>query len=652
MNRYFVAIAALLLPLVANSKVTLHQIFTDNMVLQQNAEVLFKGTASPDKEVTLQTSWNGAVYTVRSAKDGSWSAKVLTPKAGGPYTVTVSDGKPVTLSNVLIGEVWLCGGQSNMEMKIRANVKGMDKTLAESSRYKNVRLLLVANTSSSTPEEDVVIRHGGWQECNAGTIVDFSAVGYYFGTTLSDSLNVPIGLIDSSWGGSLAEAWTSAGALKEIPYFKKEVKKIAALPVSKEERQAIFEKDLAVWAAAIDKEEGKQSTGYGFWTSPSYDASSWTKVSVPGLVREHAQDQTSFYGFFWLRKEVDVPVAWAGHDLTLDLGLVDDNDFTWFNDTLVGHTEGAYSRRTYTIPASAVKAGKAVVSVRVMNIGGLGGIHGDASTVSISCGDDKISLAGKWDYRQSLSLGNTPKMPVNFATESNLPSFMYNTKINPLVHFPIKGAIWYQGEANVDRAEQYKDLLPLMINDWRSKWGYDFPFYIVQLANFMKPQEGPENSSWAELREAQLQTLALENTGMAVIIDIGEADDIHPKNKYDVGYRLALNALAKTYDHDVVYSGPIFKGYELTGSSVKIFFDHAGGLASRDGGELQAFYIAGPDRVFHKAKAKIKGEIVEVSSRKVAFPVSVRYGWANNPPCNLVNAAGLPASPFRTDSWK
>ena len=319
----------------------------------------------------------------------------------------------------------------------------------------------------------------------------------------------------------------------------------------------------------------------------------------------------------------------------------------------LGHTELCTSFSEYDIPAELVKAGKAVIAVRVMDTGGMGGILGDPDSMVVEGPDGVVaSLAGEWKFKMALGLADAPAFPVNTATEPNYPTFLYNAMINPLVNFPIAGAIWYQGESNASRAAQYKDLFPLMIRDWRQKWGYDFPFYFAQIANYMQVQEGAEESEWAELREAQLQTLNVENTGMAVLIDVGEANDIHPKNKVDVGKRLALNALANTYGKNVSYSGPIYESYVIEGDAIRISFTHTdGGLVAKGADKLEGFYIAGADHKFHKADAVIEGDTIVVKSNEVSFPVAVRYAWADNPVCNLYNGADLPASPFRTDSW-
>lgn len=633
------------------AKVALHPLFTDNMVLQQQSEVNIWGTASPGKTVYVTTSWNNATYEICSGPDGRWSAAISTPKAGGPYSITVADGrKPVVLENVLIGEVWICSGQSNMEMKVSDKVSGYEQEMENAGRYRNIRLLHIENRTSPVPEESVEIRYGGWKECSGENIADFSAAGYFFGKNLSDSLDIPVGLIETCWGGTFAESWVSAEALSQMPYFHERLEKIKSIPESQEEREALFIEDMAKWAEDMKTVDKGFENGRAVWAGNGFDDSSWQDVHVPDYFQDQGMGSTA--GFSWIRKTVDIPAEWDGKELTLSLGVVDDNEFTYFNGIQIGHTEGCLTWRRYVVPASLVKAGESTIAVRVMDTGGKGGILGNADDIVLSGPDGReLPLSGNWKFHMSAGLDEAPDIAVNTAVEPNFPTFLYNAMINPLVRFRIRGAIWYQGESNVARADQYNELLPLLIYDWRQKWGYDFPFYIAQLANFMNEQTGPEDSEWAELREAQSNALHLENTGLAVLIDIGEGGDIHPKNKSEAGRRLALNALVLTYGKNIPYSGPSYESHVIEGRSIRVWFSHAdGGLESR-GEALTGFWIAGADRVFHRAEARIEGNSVVLYSDEVDFPVAVRYAWANNPVCNLYNGAGLPASPFRTDRW-
>lgn len=639
------------LSLPAAARVKLPSIFTDNMVLQQCSDAPFWGEAAPGATVRLSVSWDGSTYETAADAAGRWRIAVATPAAGGPYTVTVSDGTPVTLKNVLVGEVWICSGQSNMEMRVGDRVTGMERELALADGMPEIRLLHIDNTASPVPLDDTKVRHGGWQVCSSQTLADFSAAGYFFGKELREHLGVPIGLIETAWGGTLAEAWTSGEALADIPYFRERVEQMKRLPASAEARTQLFHEEIDRWRTAMAEADPAFEGGVLRWGDDSFDDSAWGEIAAPGFVQE--QGLEGFSGFMWMRKTVDIPASWAGKELTLDLGVIDDNDFTYFNGTEVGHTEGCMTPRSYTVPASLVKAGKATIAVRVMDTGGLGGIYGDPASMALRRSKrDFIPLAGQWKYKVGPRLSEAPELPVNTATEANCPTFLYNAMLHPLAGYGIRGAIWYQGEANVARAAQYCDLLPLMIRDWRRAWGYDFPFYIVQLANFMKVQQGAEESEWAELRDAQRRTLALENTGLAVAIDIGEADDIHPKNKAEVGRRLALLARAGTYGERIPSSGPLYESYRIADGAIRIRFSHTdGGLTTSDGGAVRGFWIAGGDHIFHAAQATIEGDEAVVSSKEVAYPVAVRYGWADNPVCNLRNGAGLPASPFRTDDW-
>lgn len=640
---------------VLSGQVKLSPIFSDNMVLQQQTETPIWGKSVPNKNIEITTSWNNKKYTSQSDADGNWKVKVETPKAGGPYTITISDGKPVVLKNVLIGEVWLCSGQSNMEMQVEGwgKVTNYEQEKADAKKYPNIRLLQVKKATSPLPLSDIEVDGNGWQVCSPQTVADFSAVGYFFGRDIHISQDVPVGLINSSWGGTIAETWTSGESLETMPDYTKEMVSVRKLPVSKEDRESLFHEKVASWEKEIIKTDKGFQGENAVWALQNTNDNDWEQMKVPG----HMQDQglKGFNGIVWFRKVIDIPAKWEGKELTLNLGAIDDNDFTYFNGVQIGHTEGWMANRTYKIPANLVKKGKAVIAVRVMDTGGSGGIWGNPENVFIQrTKSDQIALAGDWKYKVSLNIKDIPNMPANLANEPNIPSFLYNAMLNPIVPYSIKGAIWYQGEGNTGEAYQYREILPLMIEDWRNKWGYEFPFYIVQLANFTGLQTEPVNSTWAELREAQTRTAqTLNNTGMAVTIDIGEAFDIHPKNKLDVGKRLALAARAQTYGEKIPYSGPMYHRYKIEGNKIRIYFLHTNnGLKTKDNEPLKGFTIAGLDHKFHWADAVIEGNTIVVSCPDVDFPVAVRYAWADNPICNLYNRADLPASPFRTDDWQ
>ena len=636
------------------AQVKLSPLFSDNMVLQQQTDAPVWGTTKPNKEVEITTSWNQKKYTAKADAQGQWKTKVATPVAGGPYTVTISDGKPIKLNNVMIGEVWICSGQSNMEMQVEGwgKVLNYQQEKVEAENYPNIRFLLVEKATSPVPVDELKVVENGWQVCSSKSVADFSAAGYFFGRDVHKYRNVPVGLIDTSWGGTYIETWTSKEALATMPAMQKQLEILTDLPQSKEGREQKFHSDVENWKKEIEKIDKGFVEGKAAWADMNWKDDAWKTMKVPGLMQE--QGLAGFNGIVWFRKTIDIPADWAGKELTLNVGVIDDNDFTYFNGVQVGHTEGWMTPRSYKIPKELVKKGKAVVAVRVMDTGGSGGINGSPESISIQRSKSKVmELAGDWQYQVSLNIKEIPQMPANTATEPNIPSFLSNAMLNPLIPYGIKGAIWYQGEANTGRAYQYRELMPLMITDWRNRWGYDFPFYMVQLASFTAQQTTPVESGWAELREAQTQTLHLKNTGMAVTIDIGDAFDIHPKNKQEVGRRLALAARAQTYGEKIPYSSPLYDTYQIEGNKIRIYFKHTdGGLTIKEGDIVKGFTIAGVDHQFHWADAVIDGNSVVVSSPEVSFPIAVRYGWADYPICNLYNGAGLPASPFRTDDWQ
>lgn len=648
----------LLATLTTSAKVTLNPMFTDNMVLQQQTTAPIWGNAKAGAKVTLVASWDGKEYTTKADANGKWRIDVATPKAGGPYTINVSDGKKLILRNVMIGEVWLCSGQSNMEMPVvgPANnawgkINDYKAEAAEAQNHPNIRMIMVKRNSKFDPQATCET-DGGWKVCSTEAIQQFSATAYFFGRNIEKYRDVPVGLIETCWGGTMAEAWTSLDALRAIPYYRQAIDNYDETVKKMTEHNM---KELSSWLERMNKLDVGAQGEPPLWTTLTFDDSGWKSADVPCDITDGTVP--AFNGIIWMRKVIDIPERWQGKDLKINLGTVDDDDFTYFNGTLIGYTHGYDLQRYYSIPAESVKAGKAVITVRCIDNGGYGGFRGVASEMKMSLKEnqtDSMSLAGEWKYKTTIAADQLEKVGGNLQNPPSTLGKLFNGMINPLIPYAIKGAIWYQGESNANHtATYYHDLMTTMINDWRTRWGYKFPFYFVQIANYEPQQAQPTESKWAEIREAQLQTLALENTGMAVAIDIGDAIDIHPKNKQEVGRRLALAARKLTYGEDVVYSGPIYKSYRIEGNSIRIFFDHTeGGLIAKNGEMPKGFAVAGADHKYHWAEAKIDGNTVVVSSKDVALPVAVRYAWATNPMCNLYNAAGLPASPFRTDCWR
>ena len=635
---------------VLQAKVVLPSVFTDNMVLQQKTDITFYGDATKNKQLTVKTGWNGKEYHTEADGQGKWSLKIPTPAAGGPYEITFSDGKKLQLKNVMIGEVWFCSGQSNMEMPVAGwgKVMNYEQEIAEAA-YPAIRLFQVKKNTSLAPLKEVESTLGGWQECSSATVPEFSALAYFYARALWKELNVPIGVIDCTWGGTPVEAWTSHETLRQVMGFREEMDKLERLGFDPNRMEQAYSEERAHWQSLFTEKDKGMENGKLCWTAPSLSEEDWQTISLPGYWE--GKGLKDFDGIIWFRRSLEIPAEWAGKPLTLRLGMIDDEDITYFNGVEIARGAGYMTPRTYTIPAKLVKAGKAVLAVRVSDFGGEGGIHGKAEDLYVEADGKRISLAGDWKYRIGLSLKGFPSAPVSPIQSSSYPTVLFNAMVKPWTAFPIKGVIWYQGEANVGRSEQYGDLFPALITDWRRQWRSDFPFYFVQLANFMESKKIQPNSEWAALREAQTKALKLDQVGMAVTIDIGLADDIHPKNKQEVGRRLALLALAGSYGKNVSSSAPVFQNYIIKGDKMELDFGQKqDGFKIKDT-TLKGFTIAGPDRVFYSAEAMVQNGKIIVSSPKVSVPLAARYGWADNPDCNLYGENGLPVAPFRTDCW-
>ena len=615
-------------------------LFTDNAVLQQGIKAPIWGTADPGERVTVEFA--GQTVSTTASAEGKWLVHLSPLKAGGPRTLTISGRNKIVLTNILVGEVWLCSGQSNMERQLglRAGQQPITdwKQEVAAANYPEIRHFGATQTKAFAPAQTV---KGSWTVCSPGTVTNFTAIGYFFGRDLYRARQVPIGLIHSSWGGTPAEAWTSEAALSTQPDLTEalaQVKHLAADPVG---TQREIQKQLEAWYQAKDPGSAASPP----WSATDLDARLWKAMTLP-TYWENA-GYPDFDGTFWFRRTVDLPEDWTGSDAELHLGAVDDNDTTWVNGVEVGATIGYNLPRVYHVPAGVLKRSTNVIAVRVLDTGGNGGLYGgdDPMRLVVNSGGktNSISLTGAWLCRQGVSLANVGWPPTDYSQSPNAPTVLYNGMIAPLLPYAIRGVIWYQGESNVGRERQYRTLFPTMIADWRHAWGEgDFPFLFVQIA--------PYHGNSPEIREAQLLSWQnTTNTAMAVTIDCGDANDIHPPRKQPMGARLALAARAIAYGEKLEYSGPVFQSMKLEGSEAVLRFTHpGGGLVAKDG-PLKGFTIAGADKIFHPAQAEIRGQTIVVASDAVSRPVAVRYGWANVPEGNLFNRAGLPASPFRTD---
>ncbi len=645
MNKYKLILLALSMTGFVQAKVTLPSFFTNNMVIQQNSTLTLPGKAKAGKKVTVKASWNDNKFTTKATVDGSFRIEIPTPAAGGPYTITISDGETLTLKNVLAGEVWFCSGQSNMEMPVAGwgKVMNYEQEVAE-AKYSSIRLLQVKKTIAFTPAEDVEINMGGWQECSSATVPEFSAVAYFYARELWKELNVPIGVIDCTWGGTPAEAWTSLGTLKQVIGFQDETSKIEKLNFDKASLVATYQQDMKEWQELFAAKDAGLNKGTPLWTSSLQTDKAWKTMELPGYWEGKGLDGVD--GIVWFQREIEIPTNWEGKDISLSLGMIDDEDITYYNGKEIAKGYGYATPRRYTIPAELVKAGKGTITVRVADFGGEGGIHGEKKDLFAEVNGQKISLNGVWNYRVGMTMRELPPAPVS-PESSSYPSVLYNAMVHPFTIFPIKGVIWYQGEANVGRDKQYVPLFQSLIADWRKQWNTDFPFYFVQLANFLKPQEVQPDSQWAALREAQAEALHVDNTGMVVAIDLGVSYDIHPKNKQEVAKRFATLALANTY-HQGEYIMPACQSYSISGKKLTLTFNTEIQAQEKI---IKGFILAGPDEVFYPATATLTGKTsIVLESPDVAIPIAARYNWADCPDGNLYSTnSNLPVPPFRTD---
>ena len=620
-----------------------HPLFSDHMVLQRDKPVNVWGWASPGSIVSVEIADDS--ISAKSNGTGKWTASIGPMSAGGPHKMKVSGPETVEFSDVMVGDVWICSGQSNMEWSVR-NSNNPEKEIADAN-HPQLRLFKVPRKISMTPQKTV---DASWQVCSPETVPNFTAVGYFFGRDLQKEISVPVGLVQTAWGGTLAEAWTSAGALKTMGDFDQALEKFAALRDDPELQKSQIPKAINRWVNNNDPAPKAKE-----WRTGDFDDQAWPTMDLPGHWEQAVPEMKEYDGTVWFRREFELPGDWASEKATLHLAAVDDADVTWVNGKKVGTTNGYGKRRKYPV-GDQLRPGKNTVTVLAYDGGSGGGIHGSPDSLAVQLESGKsISLAGPWHYRKSKTVKDIRRFPQQgFGSNPNMVTVLHNGMLAPLTGYGIKGATWYQGESNAGRAEQYGRLLPTMIGDWRSQFAQgDFPFLVVQLANFRKEQERPSEPGWADLRESQRMTAANDpNVGLAVITDIGAANDIHPRNKQDVGKRLVLQALRIAYGKDqeeLVAAGPTASGFSVAGNEVHISFEEVGGglQAKGDAGGLKGFAIAAADGEFVWADAKIDGEKVILSSSEISSPARVRYNWADNPVGNLFNSEGLPAGPFK-----
>ena len=660
MKHTVAGIASLLLAsLVAQAEADLKvsSLFTDHMILQRDKPVPVWGWADPNEKVTVE--FGGQTKTAISDATGKWLVKLdAMPASEKPGVLSVSVSNPnskiqnLKCSDILVGDVWLASGQSNMGFGVKGSLNGEQEIAA--AHYPTIRLFSVAQCPTLTPTNGV---KGAWQPCSPQTVGEFSGVAYFFGRELHKDLKIPIGLLHSSVGGTPAEAWTRLEAMAPIPGLGERAQKEIAQILAQPEDNKRFPGERDAWERKYGVQPPPISEAARNWADPALDTRDWKQVTLPGRW-QNLGFKTG--GVFWLRKEILIPEELAGKASWVSFNWVSEQyDTAFVNGVEVGHANdkapGFYNvQRGYPVPGKLMKAGRNVVAFRVVSATENAGVHqwgrGVFPFVGLKNVDDQwlLKVESTFPRLPPEALKSRPK-PNDIASRS-VSSALYNGMIVPLIPFAIKGAIWYQGESNAGRAPEYRQLLTALIGDWRAQWGQgDFPFHIVQLANYYTDPKEPAESGVAAVREVQLYvSTTVTNCGLAVAIDLGE-EGIHPKNKQDVGKRLALVAMEKTYGQKIESSGPRFESMKIEGNSIRIKFSHAEGLNAK-GGPLQRFAIADASKKFVWAEAKIDGDTVLVSSPQITTPVAVRYAWGNNPEgCNLYNAVGLPASPFRTD---
>ncbi len=639
------------------AQVSLPRLVRDSMVLQRDRKINIWGWASKGEKVSVKFSHK--TYKTETGGDGKWMLKLPAMKAGGPYTMEIHGKNKIILHDILMGDVWLCSGQSNMVHQMKLHSVRYPGEIAN-AHYPEIRQFWIPTlTNLQGPQDDLPT--GYWKPATPEDVLDFSAVAYFFAKDLYQKYHVPIGIINASVGGTPIEAWTSEEGFKDFPSLLKMIRKNKDTAYINSFSRRSFRSN-----ENIPKPQDKGLAGPTPWYEPSYSppAGGWRRIGIPGYWED--QGLRNLDGVVWYRKEIDVPETMTGKPAKVFLGRIIDADVLYINGKEVGHTTYQYPERRYSVPADVLKPGENLFVVRVTNYSGKGGFVPDKPYCLIA-GNDTVDLKGYWQYKVGEVFVPLSGSGGGFGfSAQNAPTALYNAMVAPLINYTIKGMVWYQGESNANRAAEYAKLQPAMIADWRNKWNEgNIPFLYVQLPGYGDYNYLPSESGWAELREAQLESLSVPNTAMAITIDLGEWNDIHPDRKKPVGDRLALAAEKIAYGENIVYSGPVYQSSTITGNKIIISFTHTGsGLIFKDSsylspspGEVEgAFAIAGADKKFVWANAKIvrgtpdgEADKVVVWSDEIKDPKYVRYAWADDPVNpNLYNKEGLPASPFET----
>lgn len=635
------------LPVAAVAEVRLPRVLSSHAVLQQNADVAIWGWADAGERISVTFPWTKETASTTAGIDGRWQVTVRTPAADGtPFQMTVQGRNTLIVHDLLLGEVWLASGQSNMEWPLSASDGA--PAVVQQANYPAVRLFNADNKMAPRPLKDVASKEG-WRACTPESARSFSAVAYHFAVTLQSRLNVPIGIIEADWGGTPAEAWTPLSIAATFQPLKQAAAFVDAMDPDPNIRAEKSAKLTSLWWDTLETHAASPGAE---WASVTLDDSGWRGCTLPA---KFDGDLAAFDGVVYLRRAVDLSEESVGKPATLTLGPIDDRDDVYVNGVRVGGTreDGLWNKpRTYSVPAGVLRAGRNVIGVRVVDTGGAGGVFGEASALALTIDDRSMPLAGEWRLHRGPAMGDLPPIGQSFSFGPSSPSSLYNAMIHPLVPCTLAGAIWYQGESNRGNPKLYSALFPAMIAGWRGAWNREFPFLFVQIAPF---DYNGDRGDTALLREAQAAALALPATGMAVTMDVGDPKDIHPTNKLAVGDRLARLALAGHYRQtDILANGPTFKSVKFEGGAAVVTFDlHGAASLTSRGGPPRHWQIAGQDRVFRVAQAEITAaDTIRVSSPVVANPVAVRYAFEAACETNLYADDDLPAAPFRTDAWE
>jgi sialate O-acetylesterase len=625
-------------------KIKLPRLISDGMVLQRNSQVKIWGWAPAAENITVR--FMDKAYRTTAGLEGEWQIILPTENKGGPLDMVIDAGEgaeSITIHNILLGDVWVCSGQSNMEMKMQSVKDTYPEEITREGNDAIRQFLIPVRFDFEKTHTDY--EAGDWVSAGPQSILNFAAVGYFFAIKLYEVYHVPIGIINASLGGAPAESYLSEEALSQYPDYLEANKKFK----DRNYMESVLKENettAAEWFRKTNQDDIGMADGGKSFFDTDYDASDWSYIKVPSYWEEEGVGK--FNGAVWFRKEIEIGSGLLGNPMKLILGNVVDEDTVYINGIKAGTLPMQYIPRKYNLPEGLLKEGKNIIVVRVVNLSGKGGFY-KGKPYQLEIGSQVIDLCGEWQYKIGVKREPMPT-PVFVMWQ---PSGLYNGMIAPMLPYAVKGALWYQGETNAQHPENYERLLHTLITDWRSKWNIgEFPFLLVQLPNFSEPSCSPAASKWAQIREAQRRTLAVPGTGMAVTIDIGEWNDIHPKNKKDVGNRLALLAQKMVYgDNTIVAYGPMYQSAKREDNRIVISFsDTDGGLVTGDGNQPGHFIISGADKEFVRAQARIEGNQVIVWNDQVKDPSFVRYAWADNPEgANLYNGEGLPASPFTTE---